>query len=118
MTKILILAAALLASTSMAFADYTLPSMPKKFQGTWTCAVGPTTIGANSVSFGSGYNNLKLFSIVPGDEELNTVIVKWLPNPGALVVASVWKLVKFNGRQFLMDINEESPSSATLCLKK
>lgn len=83
--------------------------MPKKLQGTWSGAEGgaPTIIGANAVSFGDF--KLKLINIVPGDEELNTLTVKWLANPAALVVDNVWKLVKFNGQQFLMDMNAECP---------
>jgi hypothetical protein len=53
----------------------------------------PTTIGTNTVSFGGPSDKLKLISIEPGDEELNTVIVKWLPNPGASVTAKVWILI-------------------------
>jgi hypothetical protein len=116
--RLFLISAALLALTSAANADYTLPAVPKKFQGAWICAIGPTTIGTNTVSFGGPSDKLKLISIVPGDEELNTVIVKWT-NPGTPgVIAMVWKLIKLNGQQFLMDMNAESPVSATLCLKR
>jgi hypothetical protein len=115
MRNVLAAAALLLAVTSSVSAD--LPAVPKQFQGTWVCNTAPatTTIGADTVSFGSP---LKLISIVPGDEELNTIIVKWTPPNSAAVVVAIWKLVKLNGRQFLMDINEESPTSASLCVKK
>ena len=101
---------ALLGTTANA-ADY----VPKKFQGTWVCnGASSMTIGADTVSFGE---KLKLLSIAPGDEAFNTVIVKWLPNPGALTVVKYWKLIKFNGKQFLC-INADSPASSSLCLSK
>jgi hypothetical protein len=103
---------------NIAMADYKLPAVPKKFQGAWVCSGGPLTIGANTVSHGGPKDSLKLISIEPGDEELDTVIVKWSTNPGVNVIAMVWKLVKLNGQQALMDINYESPTSATLCLKR
>ena len=120
MKKLMYPCMAIIALGNIAMADYTLPAVPKKFQGAWICAGGgaPTTIGTNTVSFGGPSDKLKLISIEPGDEELNTVIVKWLPNPGASVTAKVWILIKLNGQQFLMDINYESPTSATLCLKR
>ena len=119
MKKLLMTAATLvaLAIPATAFADYTLPAVPKNFQGVWICNVGSTIIGTDTVSYGSP---LKLISIVPGDEELNTITVKWVPpnSVRGVVVAAVWKLIKLNGQQFLMEINEESPTSASLCLKK
>jgi hypothetical protein len=112
MTKLLLTTAVLALLGSAAHADYTLPAVPKKFQGTWVCNSGPQTIGANTVNFGGPNDKLKLISIVPGDEELNTIVVKW-STPG--VIEMVWKLVKLNGKQFLMDINAESSTSASLC---
>jgi hypothetical protein len=123
MKKLMYACMAIIALGNIAMADYTLPAVPKKFQGAWICVTAggaptpPTTIGTNTVSFGGPSDKLKLISIEPGDEELNTVIVKWLPNPGASVT-EVWILIKLNGQQFLMEINYESPTSATLCLKK
>jgi hypothetical protein len=61
---------------------------------------------------------LKLISIEPGDEELNRVVVKWSTNPGVNVIATVWHVIKVNGRQALISVNEEAPTSNTLYLKK
>jgi hypothetical protein len=118
MKKLMYACMAITALGNIAIADYTLPAVPKKFQGVWVCIDGPLTIGANTVSYGGPKDSLKLISIEPGDEELNTVIVKWSTNPGVNVIAMVWKLVKLNGQPVLMDINYESPTSATLCSKR
>jgi hypothetical protein len=99
MKKLMYACMAIIALGNIAMAEYTLPAVPKKFQGAWICAEGgaPMTIGTNTVSFVGPSDKPKLISIEPGDEELNTVIVKWLPNPGARVTAAVWKLIKKKG---------------------
>jgi hypothetical protein len=116
-TLLATVAAAMLISTA-AMADYSLPSMPKKFQGTWTDAESPTCplfINANTVSHCSPNGKLRLVSIEPGDEELNTVTVTWLaPFP----IKSVYRLIKSGGRQALVSVNAESPTSIGLFWKK
>ena len=89
--KLMYACMAIIALGNVAMADYTLLAVPKKFQGAWICAEcgDPTTIGTNTVSFGGPSDRLKMICIVPGDEELNTVTVKWTPNPGARVVEKV-----------------------------
>ena len=59
---------AIIALGNSAMAGFTLPAVPKKFQGAWVCVVGPLTIGASTVSHGGPKDSLKLISIEPGDE--------------------------------------------------
>jgi hypothetical protein len=120
MKKFMCVCMAITTLGNIAMADYTLPAVPKKFQAAWICAEGgaPTTISTNTVSFGGPSDKLKLISIEPGDEELNTVIVKWSTNPGVNVIAKIWKLIKLNGQQFLMDVNYESPTFSNALLEK
>lgn len=110
-TILCIATVAMFATPAPAASDFSLPTMPKKFQGVWfdaedgnTC---PLFINANSVSHCNRSDPLKLVKIEPGDEELNTVIVTWRsPHP----VSKVYKLVKSGGRQGLIDVNAESPA--------
>ena len=118
MKRLIYACMAVTALGNIAIADYTLAAVPKKFQGVWVCIGGPLAIGATTVSFGDPKDSIKLISIEPGDEELNTLVVKWSTNPGVNVIAKVWRLVKLSGQPVLMDINYESPTSATLCLRK
>jgi hypothetical protein len=110
MTKLLATAAMLAALCTPALADYSLPSIPKKFQGVWLEANAkdcPTFITANTVSFCNPNNKLKLVSVVPHDEELNTVVVTWLaPAP----IKMVYKLINSGGRQALVTVNAEYPA--------
>ena len=116
-TLLATVAAAMLMSTA-ATADYSLPAMPKKFQGTWIEAESPTCplfINANTVSHCSPNGKLRLVSIEPGDEELNTVTITWLaPFP----IKVVYRLIKSGGRQALVSVNAESPTSIGLFWKK
>jgi hypothetical protein len=120
MKKLMYACMAIIALGNIAMADLVLPAVPKKFQGTWTDVYGggSMTIDANTVSFGGFSDKLKLISIEPGDEERNRVIVKWSTNPGVNVTATVWHLIRVNGREVLFDVNEQSPSSKTLYLKR
>ena len=120
MKKLIYACMAIIALGNIAMADFTLPAVPKQFQGTWTDVDGggSMTIGANTVSFGGSSDKLKLISIEPGDEELNRVIVKFSTNPRVNVTATVWHLIKVNGREILIDANEQSPTSKTLYLKR
>jgi hypothetical protein len=116
--KKLLYAVALTLTVSPATADYSLPAMPKKFQGTWTEAQDttcPLFINANTVSHCSPNGKLKLVSIQPGDEELNTVTVTWLaPFP----IKVIYRLIKSGGRPALVSVNAESPTSIQLFWKK
>ena len=109
---------AIFALGNIAMAE--LPAVPKKFQGTWidVDGGGSMTIGANTVSSGGPSDKLKLIRIEPADEDLNRLVVKWSTNPGVNAIAAVWHLIKVNGRQALIDVNEEAPTSNTLYLKK
>jgi hypothetical protein len=104
--------------STTAMADYSLPSMPKKFQGTWIDAESstcPLFITANTVSHCSPNGKLKLISIQPGDKELNTVNVTWLaPFP----IKAVYRLINSGGRWALVSVNPESPTSIGLFWKK
>ena len=116
--KKLLYAVALTLTVSPATAEYSEPAMPKKFQGTWieaqdtTC---PLFINANTVSHCTPHDKLKLVSIMPGNEEFSAVIVTWLaPFP----VKVIYRLIKSGGRQALVSVNAESPTSIQLFWKK
>ena len=46
---------------------------------------------------------MKLISIVPADEALNTVEVTWKSDPTALPTVVKYRFVKSNGRQAIVD---------------
>src|SRR5262245_32636075 len=110
--KTILLAATMLASAmSAAAADYSLPAMPKKFQGVWAEAKGgscPLFINANTASHCDPSGKLKLLKIEPGDEELNTVTVTWVS--GLSKTRVVYKVIKDGNRKALVSVNADDPT--------
>ena len=115
MQRLLIAATALALVTATAMADYSLPAMPKAFQGTWADAEGGLgiTIGHNTVSFGEP---LRLLSIKPCDEELRCVNIKWAA--GKSTTEMYFRLIKIDKRQAVISVNAQAPSFSSLYLKR
>jgi hypothetical protein len=115
MKKFLLAAVAMIgAFGNGAMAD--MPAVPQKFQGAWVCATGPMTIGRNAVRFGRS-GEIRLSSIVAGDEGLTAIVVQWAPGH-ASPVEITWKLITLNRQQFLMHMNNEGPASSDLCRRR
>lgn len=108
LSELLVTAATVLALASSAHADFSLPRVPAKFQGTWISAEykddAPIVIGAKSV-----FGKCDITKIVPADEDGKSISVTWKCSeyPKMLPVEVIWKLTKVGGQEVLMQINTE-----------
>jgi|SRR5271157_1532752 len=89
--------------------------MPKKFTGDWI-SLGDfhdhMKVGAWNIDFGSSFIG-DIISVVPGDESGTKVVVKYENAPHA-DVGMVLYLIKVNGRETLIGVNENSPTNISV----
>jgi hypothetical protein len=83
--------------------------VPQKFQGDWVRIDQPQDRGhmkvdAKTIDFGGGLKET-LSSVEPGSDDDTTMLVKYRN------VEWVWYLTKINGREILIWVNAESPTS-------
>jgi hypothetical protein len=96
-------------------------SVPKIFQGNWvdtrngkvSATNADMKVSATNVDFGSGFRS-KIISVMPANEDGDKIMVKWASSPSASPVEAIWWLTKVNGREVLVDVNVESPSSIAI----
>jgi hypothetical protein len=120
----LALAVGLIASTTVAtsrerlseFARaIALQQVPKRFQGVWVDQHpdgGRMKVGATIVDFSSFQK--KISSIEPADEDGKTVRVKYERVPPALQMEQVWRLTKVNGRETLIKVDAQEPTTISV----
>src|SRR6185437_2534369 len=102
----LALAIGLIASLSTAVGQ----TVPRKYQGIWIDqSGGQIKIDAGTIDFGSGLKGT-ITSIKPGAEGGEVMLVKY-GNVGASEIELVWYLTKVNGREIMIAVNVESPTS-------
>jgi hypothetical protein len=87
-------------------------SVPQKYQGDWVDQTGGRiTIGTRTINFVSGSKET-ITSIRPGTENGEKMLV----NYGS--VELVWYLTKVNGREVLIAVNAEEPTSIFIYQRK
>ena len=85
-------------------------TVPKKYQGDWVeLRGGHINVTASAIDFGSGFKG-NITSIKPGTESGEVLLVKYSSRPVSQVEL-VWQLFKINGRDTLIAVNAEEPTS-------